>query len=470
VESVAFLKAPNFNYFPAFPCGKPSGMGDEMQTLTASDIIDERRLSPFQIRTITLCGMVLFADGFDAQIIGFLAPSIADSTGIAVSTMGPVFSASLIGLMIAAMSAGPIADRWGRKWPIIFSTLMLAIFSFWTAHAASFNQFLILRFLTGLGLGGALPNCVSLASEYVPKRLMAILVAILFCGLPVGGFICGTLSSMMLPVWGWQSVFYVGAVLPFVMSVLLIFLLPESVQFLSLRGADSRRIVKLLAPIAPELAASRIELSPAEQSAGSRGLPVKFLFRDGRSLGTILLWIPNFMNLLLMYVIVNWLPALLTESGMSVSDGVTATSIYSLGGILGTVAEGFLIKVGGPHRILLAEFGLCGVFIALMAKISDSFTLVIIIAFILGFMVTGAQAGLNVLAARFYPTFIRSTGVGWALGIGRIGSIIGPLLAGALLSAGWEPWQVLLVGAVPAIFALASILWGHRIPAEESPF
>ena len=439
-----------------------------MQSANVSDIIDERRLSPFQIRTVTLCGMVLFADGFDAQIIGYLAPSIAVGTGIPVSSLGPVFSASLVGLMIAAMGAGPIADRWGRKWPIVLSTMMLAVFSFWTAHATSFNQLLILRFLTGLGLGGALPNCVSLASEYVPKRLMAVLVAILFCGLPVGGFVCGLMSSAMLPIWGWQSLFYVGAALPFAMCILLVLLLPESVQFLSIRGADPRRIAKLMSPIAPDLADSHTGFSPASQSDSSKGLPVKYLFKDGRALGTILLWIPNFMNLLLMYVIVNWLPALLTESGMSVSDGVTATSIYSLGGIVGTLAEGFLIKVGGAYRILLAEFGLCSIFIALIARISDSFGLVIVMAFSLGFMVTGAQAGLNVLAARFYPTSIRSTGVGWALGIGRIGSIAGPLIAGMLLSAGWQPWRVLIVGAVPSLLALVSVLLGRRIQAKES--
>jgi AAHS family 4-hydroxybenzoate transporter-like MFS transporter len=194
---------------------------------SVSDIIDSRPLSRFQIRTISLCGLVLFADGFDAQTIGFLAPSIADGTGIPVNTFGPIFSASLLGLMIAAMAAGPIADRWGRKWPIIFSTITLAVFSIMTAHSTSFNQLLIYRFLTGLGLGGALPNAVALSSEYVPKRLMAVLVAVLFCGLPLGGFICGMLSAAMLPVWGWQSVFYVGGIFPFALSLLLIVFLPE---------------------------------------------------------------------------------------------------------------------------------------------------------------------------------------------------------------------------------------------------
>lgn len=436
----------------------------------ASEIIDNRPISRFQVRTLVLCGMVLFADGFDAQTIGFLAPSIAEGTDIPINTFGPIFSASLIGLMIAAMLAGPIADRGGRKWPIIFSTFTLAVFSMLTAFSTSFNQLLIYRFLTGLGLGGALPNVVALSSEYVPKRLMAVLVAVLFCGLPLGGFICGMLSSAMVPVWGWQSVFYVGGIFPFALSILLMLMLPESVQFLSQQGDDSGKISKLLTPIAPELAGGGDDFSFAAPDTGHKGVSVKFLFMEGRSAGTILLWIPNFMNLLLMYVIVNWLPELLRASGMSVSDGVTATSFFSLGGILGTFSEGFLIKSGGTYRVLSAEFGLCGLLIATIAMTADSWTLVIILAFILGFLVIGAQAGLNVLAAQFYPTFVRSTGVGWALGMGRIGSIVGPLLAGMLLSREWQPWQVLLAGAVPALLALVSILFGRWTPGGGTPY
>jgi AAHS family 4-hydroxybenzoate transporter-like MFS transporter len=443
---------------------------DQTRISKISDIIDNWPMSRFQIWTILLGGLVLFEDGFDAQTIGFLATPIAESRNISVTSFGPIFSASLIGLMIAAMLAGPIADRWGRKWPIIFSTFTLALFSMLTAFSTSFNQLLIFRFLTGLGLGGALPNVVALSSEYIPKRLMAVLVSVLFCGLPLGGFICGMLSSALLPVWGWQSVFYIGGALPFLLSLLLIPLLPESVKFLSQRGGNDRKIAKLMASIAPEIAVDSDQLSFAAPVAVSKAVPVKYLFTDGRAVGTVLLWIPNFMNLLLMYVIVNWLPALLRASGMSVSHGVTATSFFSLGGILGSLTEGFLIKFGGSYKILLTEFGLCGLFIASMAMMADSWSLVIILAFLLGFLVIGAQAGLNVLAANFYPTSIRSTGVGWALGIGRIGSIAGPILAGMLLSMQWQPWQVLLAGAVPALFALGAILLGRWAPREESPY
>jgi len=444
-------------------------MNNPTQITSVSDIIDNNPMSRFQVRTLLLGGLVLFADGFDAQTIGFLAPSIADSTKIPIGTFGPIFSASLIGLMIAAMLAGPIADRWGRKWPIIFSTFALAVFSILTAHSTTSNQLLIFRFLTGLGLGGALPNVVALASEYVPRRQMAVLVAALFCGLPLGGFICGMLSSAMLPVWGWQSVFYLGGILPLIISFLLIFLLPESVQFLSQKGNNPKKLAKLLMPIAPGIAAEKDQISFPAPAAEHQGVPVKFLFMEGRATGTVLLWLPNFMNLLLMYVILNWLPALLEESGMSGSGGLTATAFFSLGGILGTLAEGFLIRFWGIYKTLLVEFGLCGLLIALMAMTTESWGLVVILAFLLGFFVIGAQAGLNVVAAKFYPTFIRSTGVGWALGIGRIGSIAGPLLAGMLFTE-WQPQQILLVGAVPALLAFGAILLGRRASGASSPY
>ena len=425
-------------------------------------------MSRFQILTFLLGCLVLFTDGFDAQTIGFLAPSIADNTGIPVS--GSIFSASLIGLMIAAMLSGPIADRWGRKWPIIFSTFALALFSLLTSFSTSFNQLLILRFLTGLGLGGALPNVVALVSEYVPKRLMAVLVAVLFCGLPLGGFICGMVSSALLPIWGWQSVFYMGGIFPFILSLFLIFLLPESVQFLSQRGTNPEKIARLLMPIAPEMGAYGPTLTFAAAAEEHKGVPVKFLFKEGRTAGTILLWIPNFMNLLLMYVILNWLPELLRAAGMSGTGGVTATAFFSLGGILGTLAEGFLIKIGGAFKILFAEFGFCVLLVALMSRETDSWGMTVLLAFLLGFLVIGAQAGLNVLAAKFYPTFVRSTGVGWALGIGRIGSIIGPLLAGMLRNREWEPQQILLTGAVPALLAFCAILGGRLASGRNNPY
>jgi AAHS family 4-hydroxybenzoate transporter-like MFS transporter len=429
----------------------------EPVSLTVNEIIDLQPVRPFQIWTIVLCGVVLVLDGFDAQTIGFLAPSVSQSLHIPLNAFGPIFSASLVGLMIAAMATGPIADRWGRKWPVIASTLLFAVFSILTAQVRSFNQLLVFRFLTGVGLGGAMPNVVAIASEYSPKRLLPLFVAALFAGMPLGGFICGTASSFLIPTVGWRPVFYLGGILPLAVAALSIGKLPESVRFLSARGVGSDRISQIMSKISPELA--NVSIRPqASHDPSPKGGTVRHLFSESRAAGTILLWIPFFMNLLILYFVVNWLPALLRESGMSVRNGVTATALFSLGGIAGSLAEGPLMKVFRASWLLVVEFGLCAALMGSLGLITNSFILIAAVSCLLGFFVTGAQAGINVLAASFYPTAVRSTGLGWALGVGRLGSIVGPLLAGMMLSFGWQPRQLLIAGAVPALIAASTVL------------
>lgn len=440
-----------------------------MRQLTVSEIIDSRPLSRFQLWTIVLCGVALTLDGFDAQIIGYLAPSIIQDLHIPLRDFGPIFSASLFGLMIAAMASGPVADRWGRKWAVVISVLMFAVFSILTAHATSAGELLAYRFLTGLGLGGAMPNVVALSSEYVPRRLLQVFVAMLFVGMPLGGLIGGIASSILVPLWGWRSVFYCGGILPLLLAVVLIRQLPESVRFLALRGGNSRKCAAILARISPELGDTPIDVAAGGEPR-SKGMPVKHLFTEGRAAATILLWVPFFMNLLLLYFIVSWMPALLRESGMSIAAGVTATTFFSVGGIVGTLLEGPVIRKLGAFPTLLAEFGFCAAFIVSLSFVSTVFPLVVTVVFMLGVLVTAAQSGMNALAANYYPTPIRSTGVGWALGVGRVGSIIGPVIAGVLLSMRWTPQQIFVAGALPALFAGGAIVWGNRLRGRGNAY
>jgi MFS transporter, AAHS family, 4-hydroxybenzoate transporter len=439
--------------------------------LTVSEIIDQRPLSRFQISTIALCGLVLLLDGFDTQCIGFLAPSISETLAIPLKNFGPVFSAGLIGLMIAAMAMGPVADRWGRKWPVVVSALTFAIFALLTARAASLQQLILFRFLTGLGLGGAMPNVVALTSEYSPKRLQAVFVGALFVGMPLGALVGGLASSVMIPLWGWRSVFYLGGILPLGIAMVLMKALPESVRFLTARGKDSRAISRIMREIAPELSAAELDLSsPAPRAEKNPGLPVRHLFTEDRAAGTILLWIPFFMNLLILYFIVNWLPGLLRQSGLAVSAGVIAVSLFSLGGIAGALAEGRVMNSCGAYATLLAQFAISALLIGSLAFLTSSFAIMMTVTFVLGVAIQGAQAGLNALAANFYPTTVRSTGVGWALGVGRIGSIVGPAIGGMLLSMGWTPQRIFLAGMAPALLASIAILGSSRLRSEASAF
>lgn len=435
---------------------------------TVSEMIDQRPLSRFQVWTMALCALVVVLDGFDTQSIGFLAPSMAESLRIPVKNFGPIFGAALFGLMISSMLIGPIADRCGRKWPIVICTLLFGTFAMLTARASSFTELRNFRFVTGLGLGGALSNVVALMSEYAPKRLVAVAVSILFCGMPAGAVLGALVSWFMLPRWGWQSVFYAGGVLPFVLALLLFAILPESVRYLEISGRDPRRITKILARISPDLAAASFTQAPREDQR--RKVPMIHLFTEGRAGATILLWIPYFMNLLILYFIVSWQPALLRQSGMPAKAGIAAIFLFSAGGIAGSATEGILINRWGVFTVLLAEFISSALLIGSLAY-STFFPLTMIITLVLGFVVQAAQAGLNVIGATIYPTSIRSTGIGWALGIGRIGSIVGPVLVGVLLKLAWGPREIFLAGAIPALSAAAAALvslWLRRnLPAGQ---
>jgi AAHS family 4-hydroxybenzoate transporter-like MFS transporter len=275
-------------------------------------------------------------------------------------------------------------------------------------------------------------------------------------------------SAVMLPRWGWQSVFYAGGVLPLTLALLLIAILPESVRYLEVSGANQKKIAKILGRISLELADAPI--SRSEMPDQRTKAPVVSLFTESRAAGTILLWIPFFMNLMMLYFIVFWLPALLRQTGKPISAGITAIMLFSVGGIAGSFFEGGFMNRWGAFPVLLAEF-LCTTVLIVSLAYSTSFTLMMAITFVLGFVVQGAQGGLSAVAATFYPISIRSTGIGWCLGIGRIGSIVGPMLGGAMLKLDWSPREILLAGSIPALCAAFATFLSLRLrtnaPAES---
>jgi AAHS family 4-hydroxybenzoate transporter-like MFS transporter len=303
-------------------------------------------------------------------------------------------------------------------------------------------------------------------SEFAPKRLLAVIVSIMFCGMPAGAVLATQVSAVMLPRWGWQSVFYAGGVLPLTLALLLVVILPESVRYLEVSGANQQKISNILARISPELA--KAPLSRSEHQDQRTKAPVVNLFTEGRAAGTILLWIPFFMNLLMLYFVVFWLPALLRQTGKPVSAGVTAIMLFSVGGVAGSFVEGNLMNRWGAFPVLLTEF-LCTTLLIASLAYSNWFPLMMTITFVLGFAVQGAQGGLSAVAATFYPISIRSTGIGWCLGIGRIGSIVGPIVGGVMLKLNWSPREILLAGSIPALCAAAATFTSLRLRSNLPP-
>ncbi|HEV7635355.1 MAG TPA: MFS transporter [Bradyrhizobium sp.] len=420
-------------------------------TIDVADFIDRQPVGAFQIKLLLTCAAVLFLDGFDTQAVGYVAPALAKEWGLTKAALGPVFSAGLFGLMIGALVFGPLADRIGRKKIIILSTLAFGIGTLVTAFVQDVNSLLAVRFLTGLGLGGAMPNAIAMTSEFNPRRRRATMVMIMFCGFSVGAALGGLLAAALIPQFGWRSVFVVGGAAPLLLVPILALRLPESVRFLALTGRAHQRVAELLGLIDPKAA-----FAPGTQfvihEPELRGIPVLHLFRDGRAPVTLLLWVVFFMSLLDLYFLSNWLPTVLNDLGASMSAAAAIGSMLQVGGVVGTFALGSIIDRFSFRALALVYF--IAVFaVGAIGQLGHSVLFVTMAIFAAGFCNVGGQIAANALAAGFYPTPVRATGVGWALGIGRVGSIVGPLIGGALLSANWSTASVFAAAAGAALCA-----------------
>jgi AAHS family 4-hydroxybenzoate transporter-like MFS transporter len=428
----------------------------QRQGVNVSELIDSTKFSSFQVRIIVLCGVIAILDGFDTQAIAFVAPVIANLWGMDVSAFGPVFGAGLLGLTIGALCFGPIADRFGRKNVIIISILIFGIFSILTVNATTVGSLFLYRFLTGVGLGGAMPNIIAMTAEFSPIRIRNTMITVMFCGFPLGAVLGGLVSAKMIPVLGWESVFYLGGILPLILIPVIMKALPESIRFLVSQGKQPERIAGILNRINPtEKCTDQDSYYLPEEKL--TGFSVKHLFTNGQAKATLLLWVVFFMNLLILYFLINWLPSLLQSAGFPIEKAIISIVLLNLGGVVGGILISRRLDKKDPYRILTVTFILAALFVGIIGFVGKSILLIMILVFFSGFFVVGSQFCINALAASVYPTAVRSTGVGWALGIGRIGSIVGPVIGGIILSLKWSMMAIFLASAVPALIAAGAI-------------
>jgi AAHS family 4-hydroxybenzoate transporter-like MFS transporter len=384
------------------------------------------------VRVAVLCGLVQVLDGYDLGTIGLAVPSLLHAWGLKPAAFTQAFAFSSIGIMVGAMLAGPVADRFGRKPMLMLSMALFGVFSVLTAYAGDMTQLVALRFLTGIGIGGAMPTTVALTSDYTPERWRASFVMFMFTGNTLGGFFAGQVAALILPGWGWQGIFMVGGLVPLALLPVVWFALPE----------------------APHLGAGK----------HAPGNPLGALFRDGLALSTPLIWLIFLLNLLDMYLIIYWLPSVLTLGGMSPAEAAFAASIFSAGAILSTLVLGPLITRFGAERVLTINMVLGVAGIAVLTLLRPPPLLTLMVLFVAGGGFVGTQLGLNGFAAAVYPADRRSTGVGWALGIGRLGGILGPVIGGLLLGFGFPPSRIMLFVCVPGLICagLILVLKAHR--------
>jgi AAHS family 4-hydroxybenzoate transporter-like MFS transporter len=419
--------------------------------------ITERRPGRFEITVIAACAAAIFFDGFDAQAIGYVGPSLIKGFHMAPSALGPVFSAGLVGIMLGALGIAPLADRFGRRPVILISILLFAAFTLATAWAGSVTDLLWLRLLTGLGLGGCMPNAIALTAEYSPANLRGFLVTLMFNGFTLGSLLGGVLAHQLIPLYGWRAVFVAGGGLPLVLLPVLYFVLPESLRFLALAGGDSAAVAAVLKRMGstdtPASLAARLRSQEGDvpRSLGE-------LFAEGRARASAVLWIVFFMSLLDVYLLVSWLPTALNQAGIAAQTAIILGSLLQVGALIGTLLCGAGLDRFGGNAVLVPAYLLAAVSIAAIGVFSStSLTLTTIAVLLAGAGIIGGQTAANALAAGTYPTRIRSTGVGWALGIGRIGSIIGPLVASGLLLLHVSVRGIFLISAIPALVAAAAL-------------
>jgi len=428
-----------------------------------SAFIDSTPLGRLQITVIVICTIVTLLDGFDAQAIGYIAPALTKALAISRSDLGPIFAAGMTGLMLGALLFGPVADRIGRKFVLMLCVAEFGICTLITAAATDITGFMVLRFLAGLGLGGATPVAVALTSEYCPKRLRATLVIIMYCGFSVGAAAGGYVSSILLLHFNWQYVLCVGGILPIAMLPVLLLVLPESLHFLLVRHADRTKFGAILARLAPGKDIPNLSFEAAEDERVRR-IPVIQLFQENRTARTLLLWGMFFLNLVDLFFLFNWLPTVMTDRGIPVHMAAEVSSLMQVGGTLGAIILGRLVDRGVQFRLLSISFLGGAVFISLLGPTHVSLGVTMATVFGVGFCVIGSQTAANAIAALAYPTAIRSTGVSWAIGIGRIGSIVGPIVGGLLLSSLHLPSTTLfLIAAVPALGASLCAFFFSRV-------
>lgn len=439
--------------------------GADADVVDVAEFIDRQPVGRFQIGLLLTCAAVVFIDGFDTQAIGYVAPNLAGDLDLPRNALGPVFSAGLFGMMIGALVFSAVADRIGRKRIIVASCVTFGVFSLATVFAEDVSSLLVLRFLTGLGLGGAMPNAIALTSEFSPHRRRATMVMAMFCGFSVGAALGGLLAAALIPTFGWRSMFLIGGVVPLLAAPLLAYRLPESVRFLALKGDAHQEVAAMLSWISP---AARFapETRFGVSEARLAGFPVAHLFHEGRTLATLLFWVMFFMNLLDLYLLANWLPTVLNDLGASESAAAAIGSMLQVGGVIGTLMLGQFVDRFSFRALSLTYF-FAAIAVAAIGYSGQYPAMVTVAVFCAGFCIVGGQMAANALAAIYYPTTIRSTGVGWALGIGRVGSIVGPLIGGVMLARNVGTDTLFLSAAVPAVIACLAAFALNRACARK---
>lgn len=432
------------------------------QQVDVQDFIDSNPLSGSQKLIMWLCFLIVAIDGFDTAAVGFIAPALKAEWALQSADLAPLFGAGLFGLMAGALIFGPLADKFGRKPILVGSVILFGLASLISAFTTDLDSLVIWRFITGLGLGGAMPNAITLTSEYSPTKRRSSLVTLMFCGFTIGSALGGIASAQLLPHIGWHGILLIGGILPLLTVPFLIIFLPESLRFMVLKNHAQHKINRIINRIAPNLQ-TMPKLLPSVSEVKNVG--IKELFSPKYALGTILIWCTFFMSLLIIYMISSWMPTLLTNEGFNLVNASWLTSIFQIGGTIGAIVIGFCMDKIEPAKVLSFVYILGGIFLVCLGfGIEQANMLLLMLAmFGVGVGISGSQVGVNAFTSGFYPTHCRATGVSWANAVGRSGSVIGSITGGWLMSLHLSSFEIMSILAIPAFFAAFALFMIQRL-------
>ncbi|MDI9506058.1 MAG: MFS transporter [Bacillota bacterium] len=424
------------------------------RTLEISQLIDQRKLSSLQITVIVLSALVVWLDGYHIQSMALIVPALSAQWGVESSGFSMVLASALLGIAIGGAFLAPLGDRFGRRILLIVSTVLLGLMSIGTSFASNTLQLLIWRFLTGLMLGTSMTNATALTSEYLPGRRRAALVTLMFSGVSIGAFTSGFVAPVIIENFGWKGVFTIGGAVPLLLSVVLAAALPESIKLLLSSRPKDPRIAKILARLAPGIDPLTVYVKKQVVQKQSVAELLSKTYRKG----TLLLWMVFIFNMFVLYLLVNWLPTLLTTQGWSASQASKGAVMIQAGGVVGGLVLSWCVDKGKTVGAMLAAYIVAAAALGLFTILPASGPSWWVLLVMVGCGVSGTQFVLNALSAIYYPPLIRATGIGWAGGIGRIGAVLSPMVGGWIIKMEVAPFAVLGMLVIPVAICAIGVL------------
>ncbi|QIB64911.1 MFS transporter [Kineobactrum salinum] len=437
-----------------------SGSSRQASTLNFSQQIREGKLTARQILVIGLLGLLVLSDGMDNQVLGLIAHDLARDLAIPISSFGLVFSISLIGAIVGALFLTAAADQWlGRKKVVVFGMSLAGIGTVVTACVGTLEELMIVRFLTGVGLGAALPTAISLAAELSPQRLSRRVVTLMIAFVPLGSLLGGLMARVIIPWSNWQMLLYVVGAGTLVLTAMAALIVPESIHFLVRKKQDQRRAVSAVRKLfqVNGISAVTVDNDAVDESANDKKL-VANLFKGNMWKLTLLFWLVFMMNQAILYFVINWTPALLLSSGMAATAGMDAAAMFGLGGAIGTIAQGWLTTRYGLYKVLFIEIAVYIISMLILPVTLQYPQLAPVFIFVIAATICAYHAGCILVILESYPESIKNTGFGWAFGVGRIGASGAPVIAGYLLAIGWSPAAVFLAATTPGVLSGVALL------------